>query len=146
MGEAFDLSRFIKAQEQDFQIALEEVRNGRKTSHWMWYVFPQIIGLGQSRTSIFYSIHELDEAKAYMADPILGAHMNEICEVLMEIPNNDATYIFGTPDDLKLKSSMTLFRAACPENGIFEKVLDKFFAGEGDRRTIELISWRESIK
>lgn len=142
MADNFDLSRFVKAQAQDFDVALEEIKAGYKKSHWMGYVFPQIVGLGQSRTSIYYSIQNLDEAKAYMEDELLGGHMNAILDALLSIESCDATYVFGTPDDLKLKSSMTLFMEAVPENERFQKVLDKFFAGESDARTIELISWR----
>lgn len=137
-----DLSRYLKAQELDYETALSEMKAGYKTSHWMWYIFPQIIGLAQSRTSIYYSVQNLDEAREYMADPVLGAHMNEICDVLLSLESSDATHIFGTPDDRKLCSCMTLFREACPENDRFSRVLDKFFAGEADRRTIELIGWR----
>jgi len=142
MADTYDLSRYIKAQAQDFDVALKEIKEGYKRSHWMWYVFPQIIGLGQSRTSIFYSLKNLDEAKAYMADEILGAHMLQVCEALLELETNDANYIFGSPDDMKLQSSMTLFNQACPEVDVFKRVLDKYFEGQEDRRTIEIISWR----
>ena len=137
-----DLSRYLIAQEQDYETALKEIRAGYKRSHWMWYIFPQIIGLGQSRTSIYYSLQNLEDARAYLADPVLGSRMNEICDALRGLESSDASYIFGSPDDMKLKSSMTMFREACPENDRFQKVLDKFFEGECDRRTIELISWR----
>lgn len=137
-----DLTKYLKAQEQDYDIALKEIKAGYKRSHWMWYIFPQIIGLGESRTSIYYSIQNLEEAKEYMDDPVLGAHMNEICDALLALETSDAHYVFGSPDDMKLKSSMTLFKEACPENERFQRVLDKFFGGEADRRTIELISWK----
>lgn len=142
MAEVYDLSRYLKAQAQDFDVALKEVKEGYKRSHWMWYVFPQIIGLGQSRTSIYYSIKNLDEAKAYMADPVLGKNMNDICMALISLETSDPSYVFGSPDDMKLKSCMTLFREACPENDLFQLVLDKFFGGDADRRTIEIISWK----
>ncbi len=137
-----DLSRFLKAQEQDYDVALKEMQEGYKRSHWMWYIFPQIIGLGQSRTSTYYSIQNIEEAREYMADEVLGTHMNEICDALLALETSDAGYVFGNPDDMKLRSSMTLFREACPDNDRFQRVLDKFFEGEADRRTIELIAWR----
>jgi len=142
MSEQYDLSRYLKAQEQDFEVALKELKEGYKRSHWMWDIFPQIIGLGQSKTSIYYSIKNLDEARAYMEEPTLSAHMLAVCEALLGLETNDATYIFGTPDDMKLQSSMTLFKEACPEIDLFQKVLDKYFGGASDRRTIEIISWK----
>ena len=105
----------------------------------MWYIFPQIVGLGHSRTSVFYAISDIGEAKAYMQDPVLGAHMKELCEALLSLETNDAVEVFDWPDDMKLKSSMTLFEKAVPEECIFGKVLDKFFAGERDQATIMLI-------
>jgi len=140
-----DLERFRKAQEADYAKALQEIRNGKKESHWMWFIFPQIIGLGESRMSIFYSLKNLDEAKAFMKDEVLGARMNEVCIALLGLEEDDATAIFGTPDDYKLQSSMTIFKTACPDNAVFQMVLDKFFEGKEDRRTVELIGWRESI-
>lgn len=142
MSEEFDLSRYKKAQDQDYEVALKEMKEGYKRSHWMWYIFPQIIGLGQSRTSIYYSIKNLDEARAYMADETLGAHMLEICEALYASGQTDATHVFGTPDDMKFRSSLTLFKQACPEQEIFGKLLDRFFEGKEDPRTLECISWR----
>lgn len=144
MSEGYDFSRYKKAQEQDYDVALKEMKEGYKRSHWMWYIFPQIIGLGQSRTSIYYSLKDINEAKAYMEDEILGKHMIEICEALLSQDSTDATHIFGSPDDLKLKSSMTLFKEACPDMDIFQKILDKFFEGKTDRRTIEIISWKDN--
>lgn len=142
MSEVFDLSRYIKAQAQDYEVALKEMKEGYKRSHWMWYIFPQIIGLGQSRTSIYYSIKNLDEARAYMADETLGPHMIEICEALLASGETDAAHVFGSPDDMKFKSSMTLFKEACPENDLFQKLLVRFFDGKEDPRTLEIISWR----
>ena len=142
MGETADLSRYLKAQEADYEVALKELKEGYKRSHWMWDIFPQIIGLGQSKTSIYYSIKNLEEAKAYMEEPVLREHMLSVCEALIGLESNDASYIFGSPDDLKLRSSMTLFKTACPEEEIFQKVLDKFFNGQPDPRTLEIISWK----
>ena len=141
----YNLQKFIDAQAKDFETALREVKAGCKTSHWMWFIFPQIIGLAQSRTSIFYSIQNLEEASLYMADETLSAHMNEICNALLELDGNDAHKIFGYPDDMKLHSCMTLFAQACPDNDIFKKVIDKYFEGEEDRRTIELIGWKTFV-
>lgn len=135
----YDLSRFHEAHAKDYQKALKEVKAGYKRSHWMWYIFPQIVSLGHSRTSVFYAISDIGEAKAYMQDPVLGAHMKELCEALLSLETNDAVEVFDWPDDMKLKSSMTLFEKAVPEECIFGKVLDKFFAGERDQATIMLI-------
>lgn len=142
MSDTYNLQRFIDAQAVDFDVALKEVKEGYKRSHWMWYTFPQIIGLGSSRTSVYHSIKDLEEAKAYMENPTLRDHMLTICEALVALDSSDAHYIFGSPDDLKLQSSMTLFKEACPDLDIFQKVLDKFYEGRIDPRTIEIISWK----
>jgi uncharacterized protein (DUF1810 family) len=134
-----DLKRFLDAQEDDFAIALSEIRNGRKQSHWMWYIFPQIAGLGFSSTSKFYAVNDLSEAEEYLRHPILGKRLIEISEVLLEIEGKTAHQIFGSPDDLKLKSSMTLFASLKETNPVFQKVLDKYFDGAKDGRTLELI-------
>ena len=105
----------------------------------MWYIFPQINGLGRTEMSDYYAIKDLDEAKAYMQEPMLRSHLLEICEALLSLKTNDANKVLGFPDDLKLKSSMTLFSQACPEENVFQKVLDKFFNGVADQKTIELL-------
>lgn len=138
--EPFHLNRFIDAQLRDYPNALSEIRGGRKQSHWMWYIFPQVAGLGMSEISAYYSIRGIDEAKAYMEEPLLRTHLLEISEALLELETNDANRVFGYPDDMKLKSSMTLFAEACPEIGTFQKVLDKFFNGIKDQKTIELLN------
>ena len=135
---ASDLSRFLKAQEYDYAQALREIRAGRKRSHWMWYIFPQIQGLGFSSTAQYYAIRDLNEAKDYLAHPVLGARLKEISEALLELDGLSAHEIFGYPDDLKLRSSMTLFRMADLSCEIFEQVLEKYYDGEPDRRTVEL--------
>ena len=135
---ASDLSRFLKAQEYDYAQALREIRAGRKRSHWMWYIFPQIQGLGFSSTAQYYAIRDLNEAKDYLAHPVLGARLKEISEALLELDGLSAHEIFGYPDDLKLRSSMTLFRMADLNCEIFEQVLEKYYDGEPDRRTVEL--------
>ena len=133
-----DLSRFIDAQKHDYSTALSEIRNGRKRSHWMWYIFPQIAGLGMSSTAVYYSIRDLDEARDYINDPYLGKNLIEISEALLENPSDDASYVMGYPDDLKLRSCMTLFREVS-DNPVFDKVLGKFFCGEPDPMTLRLI-------
>ena len=134
------LERFIEPQEQDYEQALKEIRNGRKVSHWIWYIFPQLRGLGKSYMSDYYGIRDLDEAKAFLQDPYLGKHLHKISEALLNLDNDNATQIMGRPDDMKLKSSMTLFACADPENAVFEKVLEKFYNGHKDGRTLKMLS------
>lgn len=134
------LERFIEPQEQDYEQALKEIRNGRKVSHWIWYIFPQLRGLGKSFMSDYYGIRDLDEAKAFLQDPYLGKHLQKISEALLNLDNDNATQIMGRPDDMKLKSSMTLFACADPENAVFEKVLEKFYNGHKDGRTLKMLS------
>ncbi|MGI9055909.1 MAG: DUF1810 domain-containing protein [Pyrinomonadaceae bacterium] len=134
-----DLKRFLDAQENDFEHALAEIRRGRKQSHWMWYIFPQIAGLGFSETSRFYAIKNKEEAELYLAHPVLGARLVEISEALLEIEGKTANQIFGSPDDMKLKSSMTLFGALKNTNPVFQSVLDEYFNGTSDPRTLQLI-------
>lgn len=134
-----DLERFLKAQERDYEVALNEIKNGRKTSHWIWYIFPQIAGLGFSSTSKYYSIKDKNEAIEYLNNKTLRNRLIEICEALLLLDSNDATYVMGYPDDLKLKSSMTLFNEVS-DIDIFKKVLDKFYNGEKDEMTISLLN------
>ncbi len=134
-----DLKRFLDAQERDYAIALSEIRGGRKRSHWMWYIFPQIAGLGFSSTSKFYAIKDRGEAENYLAHPTLGIRLVEISNALLSVEGKPANQIFGSPDDVKLKSSMTLFGALENTNSVFQRVLDKYFDGAKDRRTLELI-------
>ena len=137
---ADNLERFIRAQQDDYDIALREVRNGKKRSHWMWYVFPQMRGLGRSGTADYYGIDGLDEAKAYLDNPVLGPRLVEISMALMDLETKDATRIFGYPDVLKLRSCMTLFAVACKEeNSVFRQVLDAYFHGEPDEQTLNLL-------
>ena len=141
---ASDLSRFLKAQERDYARALSEIRSGRKRSHWMWYIFPQLKGLGYSSTSQYYGIRNLEEAKAYLQHPVLGPRLVEISEALLTLDTDDAGAVMGYPDNLKLHSCMTLFELAAydlasPEAPVFSRVLEKFFAGHQDRRTRELL-------
>ena len=135
----YEVSRFMKAHQSDYQRALSEIKNGKKVSHWMWYIFPQIKGLGRSSISEYYGIQDLNEAKAYLADPILGKHLIEICEALLSLDTNDATEVMGRPDDRKLKSSMTLFDAATESLDVFQMVLDKYYQGKKDYRTLRML-------
>jgi len=133
------LKRFLDAQEKDYAVALSEIKNGRKKSHWIWYIFPQIIGLGFSETSRYYAIKDLEEAETYLKHPVLGERLVQISNALLDLPGNDAHKIFGSPDDLKLKSSMTLFASIENTNPVFSKVLDKFFNGETDFKTLRIL-------
>lgn len=135
----YEISRFMKAHQTDYQRALSEIKNGKKVSHWMWYIFPQLKGLGRSSMSEYYGIQDLDEAKVYLADPILGKHLIEICNALLSLDTNDATEVMGRPDDRKLKSSMTLFDAATESLDIFQMVLDKYYNGKKDYRTLKML-------
>ena len=132
------LERFVEAQEGDYEDALAEIRAGEKQSHWIWYVFPQMKGLGMSWTSEFYGIADLDEAKAYLAHPVLGARLREITAALLQHRRESARKILSYPDDLKVCSCMTLFDAIEP-NGIFAEVLDVFYGGKRDDLTIGLL-------
>lgn len=133
-----NLERFVIAQEESYEIALREIKEGRKRSHWMWYIFPQIKGLGHSSTAEYFAIESMAEAEAYIKHPVLSKRLLEISEALLEIDSNDASEIFGYPDDLKLRSSMTLF-SIISRKTVFKRVLDKFFDGEIDQRTVELL-------
>ncbi|MDQ2720897.1 MAG: DUF1810 domain-containing protein [Bacteroidota bacterium] len=134
-----NLKRFIDAQKASYHIALSEIENGRKKSHWMWYIFPQIQGLGFSETSKFYAIKDIKEAEEFLMHPILGSRLIEICNKLLELETNDLNKIFGSPDDLKLKSSATLFCSIHNSDPVFKLVLEKFFNGEKDNKTLKII-------
>ncbi|TSD62283.1 DUF1810 family protein [Inquilinus sp. KBS0705] len=133
------LWRFLTAQARDYTTALAEIKRGRKSSHWMWYIFPQIGGLGYSDMAKRYAIIGLSEAADYLAHPVLGKRIIEISNALLSLPGNNATAIMGSPDDLKLRSSMTLFSLVPGADTVFEEVLKKFFKGEKDKATLELI-------
>jgi uncharacterized protein (DUF1810 family) len=135
-----DLKRFLDAQLRDYELAFAEVSAGRKRSHWMWYIFPQIKGLSFSSTSQFYGINGLKEADAYLRHPVLGQRLINICLALLDLNINDANLVFGSPDDLKLKSSMTLFATVPGSNIVFQQVLDKFFKGKADPHTLTLLN------
>ena len=138
-ADSFDLSRFVEAQARDYEAALSEIRSGRKRSHWMWYVFPQFDGLGISSTSKHFAIKTLDEAKAYLSHPVLGPHLFECADAVLHVTGRSAFDIFSSPDDLKLRSSATLFAEVSPEGSLFHQILEKYFGGERDRLTLDLI-------
>lgn len=134
-----DLERFLEPQESDYQKALAEIRAGRKRSHWMWYIFPQLQSLGRTRTALYYGIRDLQEAQDYLKHPVLGARLREISMAILELPGNDPHKVLGSPDDLKLRSCMTLFAAVDDADPVFQKVLDKYYGGEKDELSLELI-------
>lgn len=139
MTDRYELARFKNAQDHGvYEKALQEIKNGRKKSHWMWFIFPQIVGLGHSPTTRFYAIKSSDEARAFLEDATLGARIREISAALLDLPTSDPTEIFGFPDWMKLGSSMTLFDYVSPD-GVFDKVLKKYFAGSRDPKSLSII-------
>ena len=136
----YNLARFVQAQGRDYGQALAEIRAGRKQSHWMWYIFPQFKGLGSSPTSIHYAIKSAPEAVAYLAHPILGLRLVECADAALQIADRSALEAFGSPDDIKLRSCATLFASVSPDGPVFHQIIDKYFGGEWDVRTIELMA------
>ena len=134
-----DLTRFVLAHEEKFDSALLELETGQKTSHWMWYIFPQYDGLGFSSTSVRYAIKSVAEAEAYLRHPVLGPRLVECCEASVGVEGRSAAEVFGSPDDMKLRSCATLFAAVSPAGSVFERVLDKFFRGVRDEKTLRLM-------
>lgn len=132
------LERFIQAQENDYETALQEIKNGHKQTHWIWYIFPQMQGLGFSSMSQFYGIKDREEALLYMEHPILREHLLEISQALLELECNDPVKVMGYPDNMKLHSSMTLF-SIVSEEPVFQKVLDRYYSGQKDQATLELL-------
>lgn len=139
MNDTYNLKRFVDAQLRDYETALSEIKSGRKRSHWMWYIFPQIQGLGFSATSRYYSIKNKEEAEAFLQHPVLGKRLITICDALLSLPTNNAHSIFGSPDDVKLKSCATLFASLPNTNPVFEAVLQKFFDGKKDESTLRIL-------
>jgi uncharacterized protein (DUF1810 family) len=135
-----DLTRFMEAQERDYQTAFAEVKKGKKRSHWMWYIFPQIEGLGISEISQFYAIKDIQEAESYLKHPVLGSRLIRICKELLKQDVSDANLIFGSPDDMKLKSCMTLFASLENTDEVFQEVLNKYFKGDKDDKTLSIIT------
>lgn len=138
-NDPFNLERFLKAQEADYARALAELRAGEKRSHWMWYIFPQLDGLAFSATSRRYSIKSIEEARAYLTHPVLGARLLECAEAVLTVRDRSAAEIMGSPDDLKLRSSATLFAQVAPAGSVFHRLLDRYFQGVPDRRTLTLL-------
>lgn len=139
-ADPYDLKRFVRAQEASYEQALSELERGRKQSHWMWYVFPQLDGLGSSPTAKLYSIKSEDEARAYLEHPVLGPRLAECAGAILAVDGKSATAILGSPDDLKLKSCATLFAHVSPPDSVFQRILDKFYAGERDAATLRLLA------
>lgn len=135
-----ELDKFVRAQQRDYTSALSEIRSGRKRSHWMWYIFPQIQGLGMSSTAQFYGIKDLEQAKDFLAHPYLGRNLIEISSALLALDGSNPTAVMGYPDDLKLRSCMTLFELADPSVGVFAAVLDKFYGGRRDEMTLRILN------
>lgn len=135
-----DLSRYTIAHKRDFETALDEINSGKKISHWMWYIFPQLRGLGKSTTSAYYGIADIAEAKAFLEDEYLGDNLRRISYALLELQENNPAVIMGKPDDKKLRSSMTLFYLADPSEEVFKLVLTKLFDGKLDGRTVRILN------
>lgn len=140
------IQRFVSAHQMNFDTALNELSAGRKMSHWMWYIFPQIKGLGMSEMSMYYAIQSIDEARTYINNSYLQGHMNMLLDILLSQDTSNATEIFASPDDMKLKSSMTLFAYVDSENVRYKKILDKFYSGNYDRKTLDIVNNMESGK
>lgn len=134
-----DLSRFVEAQQGVYERALAEIRRGRKHSHWMWFIFPQIAGLGMSATSRLYAIRDLAEARAYLDHPVLGKRLLECAEAALGVEGRSALEIFGSIDQMKLRSCATLFARVSPAGSVFHRLLDKYFAGEPDDKTVRRV-------
>lgn len=143
MGIPDSLDRFIDAQENKYQQAFNEIKNGKKESHWMWYIFPQISGLGNSELSRFYAIKDLEEAQDYFEHPVLGPRLVNISKLLLEIKGKSANEIFGKPDDFKLRSCMTLFGSLKNSHPVFDQVIDRYFDGKKDEKTLQIIQSEE---
>jgi uncharacterized protein (DUF1810 family) len=139
VDDPFDLNRFVEAQSSEYEDALDELHAGRKRGHWIWFIFPQLKGLGRSSASEFYGIGSLEEAAAYLRHPILGPRLKECTALVNRVEGRSVDDIFGFPDNLKFRSSMTLFARAAPDGQLFNSALEKYFGGEPDSRTLELL-------
>ena len=139
MEDKYKLTRFLDAQNQVYLNALSEIRKGKKQTHWMWFIFPQLKGLGRSSTADYYGITGLEEASAYLQHPVLGKHLVQIASALLESQGRTASDIFGSPDDMKLRSSMTLFSQVENTDPVFQKVLDKYCQGKPDEVTLKIV-------
>ncbi len=139
MEDKYKLTRFLDAQNQVYLNALSEIRKGKKQTHWMWFIFPQLKGLGRSSTADYYGITGLEEASAYLQHPVLGRHLVQIASALLKLQVRTASDIFGSPDDMKLRSSMTLFSQVENTDPVFQKILDKYFQGRPDELTLKIV-------
>lgn len=139
MNDPFNLQRFVDAQDLVYRSVISELRAGAKHSHWMWFVFPQVAGLGRSAMAEMYAIQSLDEAKAYLTHPLLGGRLKECTQLMLDVDGKSARQILGNPDDLKFHSSMTLFAHADPNEPLFREALAKYFDGKEDAMTLELL-------
>lgn len=135
----YNIERFLRAQEDSYERALSEIKNGRKETHWMWYIFPQLKALGQSPNAIYFGISDIHEAKEYLAHPVLGARLREICEVLLCLSTNDPFKVMCGIDGVKLCSSMTLFAEADGYDTVFGSVIDKYYGGKKDKNTLRVL-------
>ena len=143
MSDPYDLARFVEAQAPVIEQARTELAAGRKASHWMWFVFPQIAGLGASAMARRYAVGSAEEARAYLAHPVLGSRLRDLTELACEIPQRTANEVFGSPDDMKFRSCMTLFNAIAPHETVFRAALVRYFGGEEDARTLEILAGLE---
>ena len=141
-SDPFNLQRFREAQRGVYEHALAEIEDGQKSSHWMWFVFPQLDGLGSSSMAKRYAISSAGEAKAYLQDPVLGSRLLQCAEATLRLQGLYAAEIFGRPDDMKLRSCATLFAQVSPPGSVFEKLLAKYFGGHGDEKTLQLLGQR----
>jgi len=139
IDDQYNLRRFLEAQEDDYERALAKISNGQKRTHWIWYIFPQLDGLGYSSTAKHYAIKNIDEAAAYLAHPILRPRLLECAEAVVNLEGRSAREIFGSPDDLKLKSCATLFEIVSPPGSVFARLIEKYYHGERDDKTLELL-------
>jgi uncharacterized protein (DUF1810 family) len=140
MPDPHDLNRFIRAQEDVYEWALREVTDGHKRTHWMWFIFPQLDGLARSPTSRRFAIRSLAEARAFIEHPVLGPRLSAIAEAVVGLEGRSAREVFGSPDDLKLRSSVTLFASVSPPGSVFARLLAKYFGGVGDEKTLQILS------
>jgi uncharacterized protein (DUF1810 family) len=138
-----DLERFVQAQAGEYQRALAEIKSGRKRTHWMWYVFPQFAGLGSSHLAMLYAVKSVEEASAYLRHPVLAPRLVECAEAALAVEGRSAREVFGSPDDLKLRSCATLFAHVSPDGSVFHRIIDKYFGGQPDERTVRLLEQAE---
>lgn len=140
MTDVYNLQRFLDAQEPTYDTVLTELRAGRKSSHWIWFIFPQIKGLGHSGMALQFAIGSLDEAKAYLQHPVLGQRLRECTQLVLDVEGRNAEEIFGYPDNLKFRSCMTLFLTAATDNALFKNALLKYFDGKPDQKTLDILA------